>query len=243
MSLARRLRAAAGNSTPSTPGIALVGTYGQSSAGSSATSWTFTYGGSLTGGLANTPQEGDIVFISAGTSASSNAAFLNSSGFSTLTSLYANNTGSTADCTFTVFYKVMTSTPDTSIDITSTPAVFALFQAFVFRYVDTTTPLDVTATTTTTITNGSMPDPSSITPVTTGAAVVVMAGIAGAGSVSAITTTDLTSFSTDGTGFYEWACGIKQLGWTSGAVDPAVLTGGGSSTRATAAVTIALRPL
>lgn len=235
------LRAAAGNIAEALP-IEFVGVYNIPVGTGNVSSVTITFGGNLTGGLSSSPQEGDIVFVAVGGSAGSTRTFSNSSGFTLLNNFYVNNTGSTADCCFAVFYKVMGSTPDTSINISVTTATNMIWQVYVLRNVDTSNPIDVTQTTATTATDGSVPNPPAITPVTPGSAVIAIGAGAGTGAMTGYTASDLIEFSSTAiSGFFRIGTGIKQLNWASGVVDPAAFSGGGSSTRATASVTIAVR--
>jgi hypothetical protein len=201
---------------------------------------TFTFDGNLSGGLSSSPQQGDIVFIAVGASGGSPVTWTNSSGFTLLNNYYADNIGSNADTSFGIFYKIMGATPDTSITISGSG--FKVIQAYVLRNVDDTTPLDVTPTSALTTTNGSTANPPSITPTTSGAAVIAIAGVSGAGSLTPLTAPTAEDFEEGGSGFFRIGSGVFLYNWSSGAVDPPAYGGGGSNSRASAAVTIALRP-
>lgn len=134
----------------------------------------------------------------------------------------------------------MGATPDTSITISG--GGFKVIQAYSFRNVDNVTPLDVTPTSALSTGSDIDPNPPSITPTTSGAAVIVIAGVSGTGSLTALTASTAEDFKEGGSGFFRIGSGVFQYNWSSGSVDPPIYGGGGSSSRACAAVTIALRP-
>jgi hypothetical protein len=158
--------------------------------------------------------------------------------------LFASAT--TYDTSLNVSYKFMGATPDTSFTRPSTGSVADAQQHTiqVWRNVDPAifdvTPVSATGT------GVGRPNPGSITPITPGAVILICAGAAAAAAAafvapSGFATNFLTGRTNDtndavvGSGY--------QLGWTSGAVDPAQFTGGTTvSTASWAAYTIALRP-
>jgi hypothetical protein len=153
--------------------------------------------------------------------------------------LYSNDTN---DTNAGVFLIRQGATLDTQVDLTglgaASPFSVTLFQ---YRGVNTTTPQDVTATTATGI-NTDRADPAAITPVTSGAKIVVCYA-ASQGTLTAWTAPgDVSNFVQQAASSKaRAACGDKA--WTSGAFDPAALTGGtGSASDSWAAVTLALRP-
>ncbi len=223
-------------------GIKFVGAFFQDGSASSASSITANYGGNLVGGLDTTPRAGDVVIVVVAANASSDYTFsASTSGYTKIADLYANNTGTTADCNAAVFLKVMGATPDTTVTITSSTAGFLMAEVYVLRGVDKTTPSDVAATTATTVTNSVAPNPPAITPVTARAAVLAIGFASGSGSLTALTTSGLSDTVSENTSFAAYAMGVIY-NWSSGAVDPAAFGGGGSSLRATCSVTMALRP-
>lgn len=121
---------------------------------------------SLTGGSASAPSENDIVFVAVAGGGSDTDISI--SGYTEVADLYAN---STLDTNLGVFYKVMGSTPDTSVDIPSLNSVRAV--VYVLRGFDLGTPADATATTST-ATNTSRPNPAAITTVTNDAWVIIL---------------------------------------------------------------------
>ncbi len=223
-------------------GISFVGSIYQDGSGASSTAITANYGGSLSGGSDSSPREGDYVFVVVCASNSADLTFTAStSGYTKVADLYANNTGTTSDCNMAVFYKRMGASPDSSVTITSSTTAFMIATIYVVRGMNASTPMDTTSTTATTTSNGSVPNPPAITPVTVKAAVLAIGCAAGAGSMTDLTSSDLSNFYSRNTGFAATGMGLRD-NWVSGAVDPAAFGGGGANTRATASVTMALRP-
>jgi len=153
-----------------------------------------TYVGSVSDGAANgnavtldltglSLQENDLVlaFIAVGSDDNSNKAEVGTStGWTEIVDIFTDDT---EDVSLAVYYKLMGSTPDTSFDTASaagTDSIAATARAY--RGVNTTTPLDVTSTTSTT-TDTALPNPPSITTVTDKCRVVI-AGAAGTRSSS-----------------------------------------------------------
>jgi hypothetical protein len=205
------------------------------------TSSTITFQNNLTGGLSNTPATNDIVIVLVGSSTSNiNTNYgTSSSGWTEEADLYANAT--TSDANLGLFYKVMGSTPDTSITITSSNNIFIQSLTYVIRGVNITTPIDVTSTTAT-ATGNANPNPPSITPNTFFAGVLGIGVGAGSGSVAAFTSSDLDNFVSAGSGFARLGIGI-DYSWTGGAVDLAAFGGGQTNSAISwAAVSMALRP-
>lgn len=198
---------------------------------------------SLTGGLASAPAAGDFVIIYFGTGSSVDRNLV-VSGYTEVTEL---NTNSTYEANLVVAYKFMGGTPDTSITLTggtlsSNDAGAVAIQ--VWRGINQTTPFDVTQRTAISNT-GVRINPSSITPLTSGA--VIIAGGAGGHNegvqtYSGSNLTDLISVGAADT--YDVSIGLGYSEWTSGVFDPTVFTfsSGNSSDYSYAAVTLALRP-
>lgn len=209
----------------------------------------------LSGGIGTRPLPGDVIIVGFGSASTVNVDFstkITGSGFTNISELYANDT--LVDTNLIVGYKVVGSTPDTSLTITGGTGATTdggAIGVHVWRYVDPVTPLDVTSTTATSITNANV-NPPAITPVTAGAMIVAV----GAGghdvfstqryySASITNTTSVYFFSNLGVGgTYDCLIGIAaHEGWTSGSYDPSAwrlsLLSGGSSH---AVVTLALRP-
>ena len=206
--------------TPSiSPDIEFVGSYVLNE--SSGTSWTFTYGGNLTGGTDSTVQQGDLVFINIGGYQTAGVTFSNSSGFSGKAG--ASTADDQAVLTLRLFRKFMGATPDTSISVTSSASITPTFQAYVFRYTGQTAG-DLSSTETeikTWLSSGAL-TPGAVTPENEGSVVVVFAGFAtyDGGSLGTVTNSGLDDFSTGGTTNVKVAAGVAQYDWTSGTVSP-----------------------
>lgn len=195
----------------------------------------------LTGGLSSSAASGDIVIVSFanvyGTFAS-----MNVSGYTYINQRYENDT---RDTNAAAFYKILTGTPDTQVNVyDDNGGLSGVCAVHVWRGVDTTTPMDVTP-----LSNGGgntgIPDPSAITPVTAGAYVIAIG----------IGTSNTTRTPTAPTGYSNLVfksnlvSGISQTiafcskAWTSGAEDPGAFGGMDSNGQNTnVAYTIALRP-
>lgn len=185
----------------------------------------------LTGGLASVPGAGDLVIVTCVTGSAAGNPAMAVTTPATYTALgQLNQSAVTADTSMDVSYKFMPGTPDTSVTIpgTGNNAFGEAYTIQVFRGVDPTTPLDVSSVSAGGTGTGR-PNPGAITPVTTGAWVVICGGGAAATGANYVapanfTTNFLTSFGADttdamvGSGYWD--------SWTSGAVDPAVYTGG-----------------
>ena len=129
---------------------------------------------SLTGGIDTQPREGDVVIVIVGdaTQTDQNKG-LGTGGYTAIKDLFVK--GSTYYDNSYSFYKVMGSTPDTSV-VTPTSSSSSLGLSTcvqVFRGVNITNPLDVAVTFNTG--GGVNPQNAAITPITPGALVVVMA--------------------------------------------------------------------
>lgn len=207
----------------------------------------------LTGGSASAPIEGDLVVVAIGHSNIGNRLTtigVNTAGYVVAGSAYAN---AVRDANLEVSYKVMTSTPDTSVEVvvsnTSTyPSVVAVQ---VWRGVDAATPMDVTATTSSAI-NTADPDPAAITPTTTGAVILVIgSGTTGTGAateelglIAGYLSNQSSGVAVNGTTFHGSALLMGSVEWTSGEYDPAAFTSDATDTgNSVASVTMALRPI
>ena len=209
-----------------------------------ATNTTLSLTG-LTGGSDTAPAEGDIVIVvfGIGSNGVAGAAAIVTAGYTSVVTVVANDT---ADLNLLVAYKVMGPTPDTEVIVGPTldTGDGGAVIAYVWRNVNTSTPMDV-AYQSTSGTNNGVPNPAAITPTTAGAVVIAIGATAytGAGSVS--NGGDLSNFvaQSSTTGSYDCWMGIGSYAWTSGAFDPAAFGGGTTSGFACwGAVTLALRP-
>lgn len=226
--------------------ISYVGGKGAGNAGSvNGSAIDITTG--LTGGSGGAPIEGDLVIVSVctGTAGRTPATDITTpSGYTPLTA--QDTTATTYDTNFQVSYKIMGATPDTSVTIPASGnnADGQAYVIQVFRGVDPTTPMDATPTYATGSGANNRPDPAVITPVTTGAWIVVTGGGAAA-TGGTYTATYLTNFLTfNGVDTNDASVGAGYYtAWTSGSYDPAAFTGGSATTSDSwGATTLALRP-
>lgn len=227
---------------PASGNIEFVGVASQSGA-IGAKTVTLT---GLTGGIAAAAIEGDFVLgISMAASNSDRNPSISTAGFTPIADIYANDT---FDTMLNIGWKLMTSTPDTVVDYvvgSTSSAGSHVCINYVFRGVDQTTPLDVSAVNGSQL-NSANPDPSSITPVTTGAKLIIIHAAAhdhgaidftGTGHLSNLFTT-----SRDGTS-HDLSVAIGTVDWTGGVYDPPALSLAGSDTDDSSATSvIALRP-
>lgn len=196
----------------------------------------------LTGGLASAPAAGDIVIVAMSCASNGNRTLTVSSGYTELAELFINDD---KDANLSVNYKIMGSTPDTSFTTNNvgSSASGTMIAVHVWRGVDQTTPMDVTATTATNLNTGTT-DPPSITPVTAGA-VVIAVGHAASATAANYTSSDLSNFLTGtSSNTHSNQTGIGSIAWSgSGAVNPAAFGGGSNTTSdSMAALCLALRP-
>lgn len=214
-------------------------------------SYTVSLSGTLTGGVASSPSEGDLIIVCTGfggTASSAPTCSGNTSGTyqNVHAALYSNDTW---DTNMRTFYQFAGATPDTTLTIgrVSNAAYGGVTVVHVWRNVNQTTPIDVTAATSATNNqSASRPNPPSHTP-TTPEAVVIACGVGmqttagGAFTIPSGMTNGVSDFS-DGT---TSDCGafICSFDWTSNAYDPSAATGGTTSTSGSwAAATFSLRP-
>lgn len=186
----------------------------------------------LTGGVSSSVAENDVVFVLAAGDPNAvvnidMSGVVSTSGYTLATELYGD---STYDCNFALFYKKMSSSPDSMVTLTSTAYDS---RVYVWRGLDTTTPIDVTITTAT----GTGPNPNSpsVTPITAGAVVLSL----GASSSFSPPSTAPSGYSNVGSGN---KCVAASKTWTSGAEDPGAWSGGVGPTYAWCACSVALRP-
>lgn len=218
--------------------IEFVGWY-FSASGGAVSSKTVSFSGNLTGGIDTSPRAGDLVVaIAAATTAGDTALGVSTSGYTSISELYYNNG---ADANLEASWKIMGDTPDTTVDITCSPAENLVGAVAVWRFVDSATPLGgVTPTTAASITG--RPNPAAITPTTPGSTVAVVAMCAGNGSSTAMTSPDLENFQEDGGTFTRIAVG-EIARWASGAVNPGAFTAGSTDVNDSyAAITFVIKP-
>lgn len=215
---------------------------------SNSSDYTFSLAGVLTGGIASSPVAGDycVIFYSqSGTADRSNRAIYNAVGaFTQLATQYANDTN---DTSVTLAAKFLESpiNYDVTIGNASSSANGIVASVHVLRGVNVTTPLDVAVVVNSTINTGQ-PDPSSITPITTGAKILVFGAAAFGASLSApFTSSDFDIFGSVGISAAgrSHASGFGYKSWTSGAFNAAQFGGGEVSLADSAiAISMAVRP-
>jgi len=194
-------------------------------------------------------QENDIVIVAVGwSSPSDDAPGVSTSGYTEIAEIYADDN---ADANLSVSWKLMGATPDTEVICLTRNSVNvdSVGIAYVFRGVDTASPIDVSATTATG-TNSAVPDPASITPTTAGA-FVVACGLGTASYAAGDSSVTPPAGYTNGVSIpsvycsYGCTLAVASKAWSgSGAEDPAAWTGWTtSSLDSWGAVTVALRPI
>jgi len=202
----------------------------------------------LTGGIGASVATGDLVIVAYGTGSSADRTLLiqNPSAVAyTLIGSELYSDGTTYDTNLRVAYRFMPSPAEASVQLgpTGAGADGGAYVIHVYRGVDTTTPLDVAATTAT-ATGTARPNPPSITPTTSGAFVVVAtcgAAIDMANTFTFASATNLLQGYDDDTN--EVRTSLATYTWTSGALDPAASTTGSNvAADSWAAISIALRP-
>lgn len=202
----------------------------------------------LTGGLAAIPAANDLVIVTCVTgSAAGNPAMAvtTPTGYTALGQL--NQSAVTADTSMNTSYKRMADIPDTSVTIpgTTNNAWAEAYSIQVFRGVDFLVPMDVAA-----VSGGGTgtgrPDPSSITPITRGAWVVICGGGAAATGANYTAPTNYTTnfITASGADTTDAMVGSGYwTGWTSGPENPGAYTGGTTGANDSwTSYTLALRP-
>lgn len=205
---------------------------------------TVSLASGLTGGVGSAVAAGDLVIVGVGMAAGTQRApSITTSGYSTTAALYA--AAQTNRANLIVGWKVMSGTPDANVI-----ATFASFASdcganigiHVWRGVNGTTPMDVTPVTATG-SGSAAPNPPAITPVTSGAEIVVVGFSASTLAQTLSSSLDYPLSVNFNASNHDAAMHIAGITWGTGAVDPAVIPA--SATAATntwAAVTLALQP-
>lgn len=182
---------------------------------------------SLTGGIASSPQEGDIVFVlcGGGSNKGTTAIQMVATGYTEWQAPFGRN--DSYDTSISAYYKVQGSTPDTSVTITNDSSTFTISaRAMVFRGVDTANlgkgALQGGA-------NTGLPNLPSSTPTVDGSVIMDFSVAAHNLNATAHTSSDYDTglfFSAgyDG-GTYDHTSSVGVKFWTSGAFDPAVYGG------------------
>ncbi len=218
----------------------------------SSTTYTISLSGTLTGGIGSSPITGDIIIVASGfgfPSASAPAVSGNTSGsYSTLHAVLSADPSPSPVANYGSFRQIAGATPDTTLTITKggTVAYGGCSAVHVWRNEDQTTPVDVTTVTATGTGTGKC-DAPSIPPSTAGAVVIAM-GFGNQPTTGGAFTipsgmSNGVSVKDDGNSG-DGGVWIASFAWTSGAYDPAIVTGGTTNSgSAWCAATVALRPL
>ena len=190
-------------------------------------------------------QPGDLVVVAFATAGTAQFSAIGNGVYTTVARLYANDT---EDTNLWVAYKFMPDPVDTSITLvngTDNVSDAGTVAIHVWRNVDTSTPMDVTATTATR-TNSGIPLPPAITPTTSGAVILAAYAVAHNGGTDTYTNSNgLDNFFTVGANdTNDSTIGLGSYNWTSGSYTPPTPTWSNSNSTAysSAAVTLALRP-
>jgi hypothetical protein len=222
-------------------GIQYVGgtTDGWSGALSNTTSLT-----SLSGGLASSPAQDDLVLLWWGIADNSKGNVtiqINTAGYTTLYSIKANDS---VDTDFVVAYKFMGASPDTSVQFAATGSGTSNGLCVqVWRGVDTTSPI-VTSNSTTSI-NGTLPNPPSVTVSVSGAMGAAGGAYGHEQGTQTLSSSDLDGFQTVGSvSVDDVSTGAGYNANVSGTYNPAQFTFSGSTSArySMCAATLALRP-
>jgi hypothetical protein len=227
--------------------MALVYVGGVSGGGTSAT-YTVSLNGTLTGGIASSPAQNDIVVVITGFVgvADGNPGVV-TSGYAELADLYANDT---RDANLSVAWKLMGASPDTQVEVNGSGSADygSGTVVHVWRGVNTSTPFDETAVTATAI-NSATADAPAIVPVTSKAAVLSCALATGGTSQTTLTAPsgmgNLVAYKGDGT-LADVTVAVASYTWTlgTGTYNPGAFGGAVSTTSDSwATVTLVLRPL
>jgi hypothetical protein len=199
----------------------------------------------LTGGISSSAAAGDIVIAVFATGSTANRTLTITDGTNAYTlidsELYSN--GASYDTNLRVAYRRVTvAGGSVTFGPTGNAADAGAMAVHVWRGVDGNTQLDVAAVPATGIGTGR-PNGAAITPVTSGAIVIVAAGAAAA-TGAVFVASGLSNFRTaTSSDTNDAMVGIGSFAWTSGAYDPAQWTGGTTGTADSwAAITLAIRP-
>lgn len=203
-----------------------------------------------TGGIGGAILQNDVIFVANGwaTSATDQNPGVSTSGYTEIDDLFITNTRA---ANLSLDWKAMGSTPDTSVDANGPNAAGngGVAIALVYRYVDPTNPLDVAYVTANHSAKGSgnaLADPPSITPVSTGAAVLTVVGATGdttPASINAPSGPTTRAGQTNGGSSRGFRIGCADIAWTSGAYDQAAWTTSESAASDSwIAMAIALKP-
>lgn len=222
---------------------------GSTSGAGTSNGYTVSLNGTLTGGIASSPAEGDLVVVFSGfgnTASSAPAISGNSSGAYTGATT-AQHVNDTWDTEFRSFYQVMGATPDTTLTVTRTTntAYGGATVVHVWRGVDTSSPF-IGAATNASGTNTSLVNPPAYNPGVTDA--LIIAGGAGTQATTGAAFTGFTGMSNfktqkgDGS-TSDIDVAMASYAYAGVSFDPPTVSGGtgGNASSSWAGVTIAFR--
>jgi len=219
--------------------------------GGNTTPITATFGSGLSGGLSSTPSAGDFVVLWAGYSTTFTSSGLGVTwGSGGAPSIVVGSTLDFVRIHTLLAYGFIDSTKLANGTLSITNSITAANASGtwiikVYRGVDAATPLDVALVNASGL-NTSTPAFASITPVTSGARIIAMAG-GGASSTTSPYTSSLSNFfadQRDSTNTYRNHTGSGDFtSWSSGSYTPSTWGGGvGDVNHCYYSVTMALRP-
>jgi len=198
------------------------------------------------GGAGGPLLQGDVGFSLNGWAVSTGDANVDTSGWAELFDTYQSGT---RGCNLGLHWKAMGAVPDTSATVNASNSANSGSCCAIawYRYVDPTTPMDVTPPAAVTLAASAAVDPAAITPVSAGALILVGCGASGditpasLNTISGMTRRGSITKGGSARGLRVMFC--EYAGWTSGAYDPAA-TGSTESTASDASIgfTTALRP-
>ncbi len=222
---------------------------GSTSGAGTSTGYTVSLNGTLTGGIASSPAEGDlvVVFSGFGNTASSAPAISGNNSGAYIGATAAQHVNDTWDTEFRSFYQVMGVSPDTSLTVTrvTNAAYGGATVVHVWRGVDTGNPF-IGAATVASGTNTSLVNPPAYNPGVTDA--LIIAGGAGTQATTGAAFTGFTGMSNfktqkgDGS-TSDIDVAMANYLYAGVSYDPPVVSGGtgGNASSSWAGVTIAFR--
>ncbi len=199
---------------------------------------------SLTGGIDTQPRENDIVVVVAGIVPNYSGSGYFPDIQSGYTALLETEVEDLYHISVKVAYKIMGSTPDTSLTLASGTINLnggGSVSVLVFRNVDMQTPVDASLVYASAIST-AIPNPPSISPISAGA-FIVAGGAAGhnTGLTAIFTSSDLENFiSSAGPSDKDATTGIGFVEWDAGAFDAAQFGFSGTSDTSCSSVGFAL---
>lgn len=198
------------------------------------------------GGAGGPLLQGDVGFSLNGWAVSTGDTNVDTSGWAELFDTYQSGT---RGCNLGLHWKAMGAVPDTSATVNASNSANSGSCCAIawYRYVDPTTPMDVTPPAAVPLAASAAVDPAAITPVSAGALILVGCGASGditpasLNTISGMTRRGSITKGGSARGLRVMFC--EYAGWTSGAYDPAA-TGSTESAASDASIgfTTALRP-